>query len=242
MRTGGKILAEVLEMVEAAAKPGVTTLELDQLAEQYIVEHNATPSFKGYGKDTGNPFPATLCTSVNEELVHGIPSAEKILKSGDLLKVDVGVYFQGLHTDAARTMGVGKISAAAQKIMSVTEESFWEGIKCLKEGAKLSSYSKQVQKYIEKNGLAVVRNLVGHGVGKEIHEDPYVPNFYNRKYEDLVLKSGMTLALEPMVNAGGFETVLGHDGWIFKSKDGSLTAHYENTVVITKEGVEVLTI
>ncbi|TAK96179.1 type I methionyl aminopeptidase, partial [Patescibacteria group bacterium] len=163
-------------------------------------------------------------------------------KSGDLLKVDVGVYFQGLHTDAARTMGVGKISAAAQKIMSVTEESFWEGIKCLKEGAKLSSYSKQVQKYIEKNGLAVVRNLVGHGVGKEIHEDPYVPNFYNRKYEDLVLKSGMTLALEPMVNAGGFETVLGHDGWIFKSKDGSLTAHYENTVVITKEGVEVLTI
>ena len=190
----------------------------------------------------GNPFPATLCTSINSEIVHGIPSEKVILKEGDVLNIDIGMCYRGFHSDMARTFGVGKITAAAQKLIDVTRQSFWEGIKNLSAGKMLSQYSKAVQNYVEKNGFSVVRNLVGHGIGKNLHEDPSVPNFYNKKYNDVQLVAGITLALEPMVNEGTYETVLGSDGWVFKTKDGKLAAHYENTILITKKGVEVLTI
>lgn len=241
MREGGKILASVMEAVLTMIKPGVSSIELDKLAEKLIRKAGGKPAFKGYG-GPHNPFPGTLCVSVNDEVVHGFPLKEKIFKTGDVVKIDVGMTFKGMNTDMARTMSVGKVDNKSKKLIRATEESFWQGIGCLKEGAKLSDYSKKAQKYIESQGFSVVRNLVGHGIGKEVHEDPQIPNYYNRKFSDLTLEAGMTLALEPMVNAGGFETMLGHDGWVFKTKDGSLSAHYENTVLITKEGVEVLTV
>lgn len=242
LREGGKILASVMEAVLAMVKLGVKASELDALAEKMIREKGGTPAFKGYGEETGRPFPASICYSVNDEVVHGIPTSDKIIKKGDLVKIDIGLAFRGMNTDMARTMAVGKVSSQARKLIEVTEESFWQGIKCFKEGARLSDYSKKTQNYVEKKGFSVVRNLVGHGIGKEVHEDPQIPNFWSRKFQDIELKAGMVLALEPMVNAGSFETQLGHDGWVFRTKDGNLSAHYENTVLITKEGVEVLTV
>lgn len=241
MREGGKILASVMDAVLDIIKPGVNSLELDELAEKMIREKGGIPAFKGYG-GPANPFPATLCVSFNDEVVHGIPKKDKIIKAGDVVKIDVGMTFQGMNTDMARTVAVGNVDEQARKLIRVTEESFWEGIKCLKAGSKLSEYSRKTQNHIEKNGFSVVRNLVGHGIGEEVHEDPQIPNYYNRKFMDVTLESGMTLALEPMVNAGALETVLGHDGWVFKTQDKSLSAHYENTILIMKEGVEVLTV
>lgn len=240
MREGGKILASVMEAVLAMIAPGVNALELDSLAEKMIWESGGVPAFKGYG-GPHNPFPATLCVSFNDEVVHGVPSKNKIIKEGDVVKIDVGMTFKGMNTDMARTVAVGKVSQKTKALIRVTEESFWEGTSCLKAGGKLSEYSKKVQAYVEKNNFSIVRNLVGHGIGEEVHEDPQIPNYYNRKFMDVILEPGMTLALEPMVNAGHFETQLGHDGWVFKTKDKSLSAHYENTILVTIEGVEVLT-
>lgn len=248
MRAGGQILAGIMQEIGENIAPGKNTWELDKLAEKLVFANGSTPAFKGYGKETGNPFPATICASINDELVHGTPDKNRILKDGDLLKVDIGMNYKGLNLDMARTFLVGNAdlrsarNKKALKLIEVTGQSFWEGIKKLGPGKKLSDYSKAAQKYIESQGFSVVRNLVGHGIGKELHEDPQIPNYYNRKYKDYELKPGMTLAFEPMVNAGGYETELGSDGWVFKSKDGSLTAHYENTVLITDTGVEVLTI
>lgn len=242
MREGGRILAEIMGKIAAEIAPGKNTLDLDKLSEKLVFASGGEPAFKGYGRETGHPFPATICASLNDEVVHGVPSREKILKSGDVFKVDIGLKYQGLNLDMARTFLIGKARAQAKKLAQVTEQSFWEGIKRLGPGKKLSDYSKAVQKYVESQGFSVVRNLVGHGIGQELHEDPQIPNYYNRKYKDEILAPGMTLALEPMVNAGGYETELSHDGWVFKSRDGSLTAHYENTILITDSGVEVLTI
>jgi len=241
MREGGKILAQILEEVAKKIAPGVNTLELDKLAEELIFARGGRPAFKNYGEENGNPFPATICASVNDQVVHGIPSEKVILKEGDILKIDIGMVKDGYCSDMARTYPVGKISVEAQKLIAVTEQSFWEGVKELRNGGRLSDYSKAVQNYVEKNGFSVVRNLVGHGIGKDLHEDPYIPNFWNRKQEDEKLKAGMTFALEPMVNVGGFETILGHDGWVFKTLDGKLSAHYENTVLITEGEPEILT-
>jgi methionyl aminopeptidase len=242
MREGGKILAEIMRKIEENIAPGKNTLELDKLAQELVFAHGGLPSFKGYGADTGNPFPATICASINSEIVHGIPAQNKILKSGDIFKVDIGMKYKNMHTDMARSFAVGKCSDQTLKLIEVTEKSFWEGVKKMGSGKMLSEFSKAAQKIVEKNGFSVVRNLVGHGVGHELHEDPQIPNYYNKKYQDFELKTGMTLALEPMVNTGGFETKLGHDGWVFVTKDGSLSAHYENTILITEKGVEVLTI
>ena len=242
MREGGKILAGIMAEIGRNVAPGKNTLEIDKLAEELLIARGGKPSFKGYGEDMGNPFPATICASVNSEVVHGIPSKDKILKDGDIFKVDIGMIYKGLHTDMARTFPVGEISEEARELMKVTEQSFFEGIGKMGPGKKLSDYSKTVQKYVEGQGFSVIRNLVGHGIGKELHEDPQVPNYYNRKFQDFDLAHGMTFALEPMVNAGKFETKLGHDGWTFVTKDGSLSAHYENTILITESGVEVLTI
>lgn len=242
MREGGKILAGIMEKIAREVASGKNTQELDKLAEELVFASDGSPSFKGYGGDAGREFPATICASVNSEVVHGIPAKDKVLKAGDILKIDIGIKYKGLHTDMARTFAIGEISSEAKKLMAVTEQSFWEGVKNIGPEKKLSEYSRAVQKYVEANGFSVVRNLVGHGVGKGLHEDPQIPNYYNKKYQDVKLAPGMALALEPMVNAGGFETILGHDGWVFKTKDGSLSAHYENTILITEKGIEVLTI
>jgi methionyl aminopeptidase len=241
MREGGKKLAAIMDELIKIARPGISTLEIDKLAEKLVFDNGGKPSFKGYGGDTERGFPATICASINSEVVHGIPSEKIILQDGDVFKIDIGMEYEGFHTDMARTITIGNVGKQASKLMEVTEKAFWAGIKKLKAGKYLSEYSKEVQKYVEGEGFSVVRNLVGHGIGREVHEDPQIPNYYNKKYQEVKLQTGMTLALEPMVNAGGFETVLGHDGWVFKTKDGSMSAHYENTVLITNNGVEVLT-
>jgi methionyl aminopeptidase len=242
MRKGGKRLAQVMKELGDNVRAGMNTWELDKLAEKLVFSIGGKPSFKGYGADSGRPFPATICASVNSEVVHGIPKKNAILQKGDILKIDIGMCYKGFHTDMARIFAVGEINAETKKLIETTQQSFWEGIKKLKAGKFLNVYSKKVQKFVEKNGFSVVRNLVGHGIGKKVHEDPQIPNYYNKKYQDIKLAAGMTLAFEPMVNAGRFDTILGHDGWVFKTKDGSLSAHYENTVVITDKGVEVFTI
>jgi len=242
MRRGCKALAEIMAEIEKAIAPGKNTLELDKLAEELILIRGGKPAFKNYGAESGRPFPATICSSVNDEIVHGIPNEKIIIKEGDIFKVDIGMIYEGYFSDMARSFAVGKISSKAQKLIEVTEQCFWEGLKNLRDGGKLSDYSKAVQKFVEKNGFSVVRNLVGHGIGKNLHEDPCIPNFWNRSQKEENVKKGMTFALEPMVNIGGLETILGNDGWVYKTSDGSLSAHYENTVLITNGEPEVLTI
>jgi len=242
MREGGQIMAKIMAEVGKAIAPGKNTLELDKLAEKLVFANGGTPAFKGYEGGMGSPYPATACISINSEVVHGIPKKNVILKNGDLVKIDLGMKYENMFTDMARMFLVGNASVEVKKIKEAAEQSFWEGIKNLREGSMLSDYSKAVQKYVEANGFSVVRNLVGHGVGQKLHEDPIIPNYYSRRCEDYRLESGITLALEPMINAGTFETVLGKDGWIFQTQDGKLSGHYENTVLITKDGVEVLTI
>ena len=241
MREGGKKLAEIMKELEGNVRIGKNTLDLDKLAEKLVFSIGGKPAFRGYQNGDTKPYPATICASLNDEVVHGIPKKDVILKDGDLLKIDIGMKYKGMFTDMARTFAIGNVSQNTHKIIKITEQSFWKGIKNLKAGKYLSDYSKTAQKHIEKNGFSVVRNLVGHGVGKELHEPPQVPNYYNNKYYDVKLEPGMTLALEPMVNEGGFETILGKDGWVFKTKDGKLSAHYENTILITDRGIEVLT-
>jgi methionyl aminopeptidase len=240
MRRAGKALAAVMAEIEKEVRPGIDTLQLDKLAEELVLRCGGKPAFKGYG-DPKNAFPATLCTSVNDEIVHGIPHENVVLNEGDILKVDIGLQLDGFFADMARTFAVGKVSVEAEKLIEATVRSFWKGVKNLRAGAMLSTYSKAVEKHVISQGFSVVRNLVGHGIGTELHEEPQIPNYYEHGYRDLQLKAGMTLALEPMVNEGEYKTVLGSDGWVFKTADGKLSAHYENTIAITKDGIEVLT-
>ena len=241
MRAGGKILAGIMQKLSELVVVGKNTLEIDQLAEKFIVEIGGMPVFKGYGKEFGNPFPATICASINESIVHGIPSEKMVLKDGDIMKIDIGMRYQGMITDMARTFAVGKISEEAQKIMDVTRESLNVGIEKIQTGKSLSEYSLAVQKYVEMQGFSVVRDLVGHGVGKKLHEDPYIPNYFSKKNKDVVLREGMTLALEPMVNVGTCKIRLASDKWTYVTEDGKLSAHFEDTVLVTKNGVEILT-
>lgn len=240
MRKAGHALAEIMRELEKEIKPGIDTLQLDKLAEELVFAHGGKAAFKGYG-DKRNPFPATICASINGEVVHGIPSSSIVLNEGDILKIDIGIEIDGYFSDMARTFAIGKISSEAKKLIEITEKSFWKGIKNLKEGANLSEYSKTVQKIVESAGFSVVKNLVGHGIGKNLHEDPQIPNYFEYGFRDVVLEKGMTLALEPMVNEGDYKTVLGKDEWVFSTADGKLSAHYENTILITEKGVEVLT-
>lgn len=235
-------MAGIMDKIGEKVVSGTDTKTLDKLAEELVFASGGVPAFKGYGAETGNPFPATICTSINSEVVHAIPSEKVILKNGDILKVDIGMKYEGMFTDMTRTFSVGEISQEAQELIDVAEGCFWAGIKNLKAGVMLSDYSKAVQKYVESHGFSVVRNLVGHGIGQELHEDPYVPNYYDKKYQDIRLVAGMALALEPMVNAGKHNTILGEDGWVFVTRDGSLSAQYENTIIITESGVEVVTV
>jgi methionyl aminopeptidase len=240
MRKAGKMLASVMHKLESQVRAGVSTMQIDKLAEELILAAGGSPAFKGYGGGK-NPFPATICASINDEVVHGIPSDSRILEDGDIFKIDIGIEIDGFYSDMARTFAVGEISDEAKKLIEITEKSFWKGIKNLKAGAMLSEFSKTAQKTVEDAGFSVVKNLVGHGIGKNLHEDPQVPNYFEKGFRDLVLEEGMTLALEPMVNVGTHLTELGSDGWVFLTADRKLSAHYENTILITEKGVEVLT-
>ncbi len=243
MREGGKILFEIMKKLEKKIVPGVATLELDKLANRLVFEANGQPAFLGYGKESGNPFPATICASFNDEVVHGIPTEERILEEGDLLKIDIGMRYKGMVTDMARTFIIGRGSREAQKMKDTVQEALHIGLSGLSSGIRLSHYGRSVQKFVQSKGFSVIRELVGHGVGKEVHEDPYIFNFWSEgeNNDDIILEPGMTLAFEPMINAGEPGIKLAQDGWAYKTKDGSLSAHWEDTVVVTENGIEVLT-
>lgn len=235
MRKAGRIVAETLLLLEEKIKPGITTAELDKVAEEFITKHGAKPSFKGlYG------FPSSLCISVNEQVVHGIPGNYKI-KDGDIVSVDCGAFIDGFHGDAARTFPIGEVTNDAKKLIDVTKESFFRGIKHAKEGNRLGNISHEIQNYIEAAGFSVVRDFVGHGIGRKLHEDPDVPNF-GREGKGAKLLNGMVLAIEPMVNMGSWKLKTLSNGWTVVTADSKLSAHYENTVAILPDGPEILTL
>jgi methionyl aminopeptidase len=239
MREACRIVAEVLRLIGQQVRPGVTTGELDSAAEQYIRSRGGIPAFKGYGP-SDNPFPATLCTSVNEEVVHGIPG-RRVLTDGDIVSVDVGVLKDGWYGDAARTFAVGTISAETQRLLRVTEESLNLGIGAMRSGNRVHDISSAVQVHVEEAGFSVVRDLCGHGVGKDLHEEPSVPNF-GKRGTGAALVDGMTLAIEPMVNAGGWQVKVLEDGWTVVTKDGKPSAHFEHTVALVNGRPEILTL
>ncbi len=236
MRESGRILANVLEELEAFVRPGISTLDIDKKCAEIIKGYHCIPSFLNY-----NGYPASVCTSVNSEVVHGIPNKNRILREGDIISLDCGVIYQGFHSDAARTVAVGEISKEARKLIEITEKSFYEGIKYAKAGHHLHEISEAIQTYVEANGFSVVRDLVGHGIGRELHEEPQIPNF-RQKRRGPKLEAGMTLAIEPMVNAGRYDVYWEDDDWTVVAADGSLSAHYENTVLITDGEPELFTI
>jgi len=234
MAVAGRIVVEVLEEIRNIVAPDVTTLELDKFAESYIKSKGASPAFKGY-----RGFPASICTSINEQVVHGIPSSER-LREGDILSIDIGVYYNGFYGDAALTLTVGEVSEDARKLLSVTEKSLYLGIEKAVAGNRLFDISSAIQNQAESEGFSVVRSFVGHGIGRELHEDPQIPNL-GRQGEGPMLKEGMTLAIEPMVNAGTWDVEILDDGWTAVTKDKSLSAHFEHTVAITSNGPVILT-
>lgn len=237
LRRANVIVAEVLQKLKEEVAPGVTTLELDALAEDLTYKKKAQPAFKGYTM-AGRVYPRALCTSVNEEIVHGIPS-NRSLREGDIVGLDFGVIYDGFYGDAAITVGIGKVSDEAKRLMQITEEALYKGIEQLQEGKRLGDLSWAVQRTVESAGFSVVRVFVGHGIGKKLHEEPPVPN-YGEPDRGLRLREGMVLAIEPMVNAGGAEVEIKEDGWTAVTRDGRLAAHFEHSVAITKNGPFIL--
>ncbi len=233
MRDACKITRDVLELLEDRIQVGMTTRELDAIAFEYITRCGAKPAFLGYGG-----FPGSVCISIDEQVVHGFPSDREI-KEGEIVSLDVGAYYNGFNGDAARSVYVGKISEEKKRLIDVTKESFFKGIEGISAGSALGDIGYQVQSFVEANGFSVVRDMVGHGVGRNLHEDPSVPN-YGRKGTGIRLRSGMTIAVEPMVNMGTYEVII--DGWKCVTKDGKPSAHYENTILIKDDGVEILTL
>ncbi len=245
MRAGGKILAQIFKQLSQAVRPGVSGFELDKLAEKLTKKHQVLPAFKGYIPDDlrgtkKHGFPAVICFSLNSEVVHGLPTKEKIIKEGDIVALDMGIKYQDFFLDKAITLVVGKTSGQAKKLIKVTEEVLNLAIKKIKPGIYLGDISSFIQKYVEQNGFSVVRDLTGHGIGKALHEEPAIFNF-GKPGTGPVLKEGMVLAIEPMVNAGGYKIKISSDGWTIFTVDNSLSAHFEETVAVTKNGYEVLT-
>lgn len=236
MRKSGELLAEVLLLLQDAVKPGVSTAQLDAVAERFITQNGAYPTFKGYAG-----FPAAICTSINDELLHGIPSKNRILQEGDIISIDAGVNYNGLNTDAARTFAVGKITPETEDLIKVTEDSFFKGLPFAKVGCRLYDISARIQQHIERNGYQVVTDYVGHGVGRELHEDPSIPN-YGKPGTGIRLREGMTLAVEPMVTQKSPAVRVLDDGWTVVARDTKCCAHYENTILITPDGPELLTL
>ncbi len=236
MRAAGKILEKVHENLGKELKPGMSTLDIDRLGEEIIKSYGCIPSFKNY-----NGYPASVCVSVNDEVVHGIPTKKRLIQEGDIVSLDIGVIYKGYHSDAARTHGIGEISQEAALLIERTRQSFFEGIKYAKEGNHLHEISNAIAAYAESFGYGVVRDLVGHGVGSRLHEDPQIPNF-TQKSRGIRLKAGMTLAIEPMINAGRYDVVWQEDNWTVVTQDGSLSVHYENTILVTSGEPEILTL
>lgn len=236
MRESCKILAEVHAKLGEAIRPGMSTLEINTLGEKLIRSYGCIPNFLNY-----NGYPASICVSVNDEVVHGIPSKNRILAEGDIVSLDAGLIHKGYHSDAARTHAVGRIDEEAQQLIKVTRQSFFEGIKYAKEGCHLYDISNAIDSYCSRFGYGVVRDLVGHGIGTSLHEEPQIPNFRQWR-RGIKLKAGMTLAIEPMINMGGWQVEWLDDDWTVVTSDGSLSAHYENTVLITKGEPEILTL
>jgi methionyl aminopeptidase len=236
MRESCRLLEIVHDELGKSIKPGITTYEINALGEKLIKNCGCIPNFKNY-----NGYPAAICVSVNDEVVHGIPSKKRYLQEGDIVSLDAGLIYKGYHSDAARTYAVGDITPEAKTLIEVTKQSFFEGIKFAREGCHLHEISAAISEYAESFGYGVVRDLVGHGIGTKLHEDPQIPNF-KQKNRGLRLQAGMTLAIEPMINAGTYEVEWLDDGWTVVTKDGSLSAHYENTVLITKGEPEILTL
>ena len=236
MRESGRILSVVHTELAKMIKPGISTLDIDKRCYEVIRDFGCIPSFLNY-----QGYPASVCVSVNDEVVHGIPNKNRILKDGDLVSLDAGVIYKGYHSDAARTVAVGEVSAEWKRLMDVTKQSFFEGIKYAKPGYRIGDISGAIQDYAESFGYSLVRELVGHGVGRELHEDPQVPNFRTKR-KGIRLEPGMTLAIEPMVNMGHYDVNWLDDGWTVVTADGSPSAHYENTILITDGEPELLTI
>ena len=232
----GRITGEALLKAREHIREGVSTYEIDKVIREYIERCGAKPSFLGYGG-----FPASACISINDEVIHGIPSKKRILKEGDIVKVDVGAFYKGFHGDSARTIAVGNISAEAEKLIRVTRESFFAGVANVKIGNRLGDVGSAIQKCVENEGFSVVRRYIGHGIGRELHEQPDVPN-YGTEGRGTRLCAGMALAIEPMVNIGGEQVLEMPDGWTVKTQDHSLSAHYENTVALTSDGVVITTL
>ena len=236
MRAAGKILAKVHENLGKELREGMSTLDIDHLGDDIIRSYGCIPSFKNY-----NGYPASVCVSVNNEVVHGIPTKKRRIREGDIVSLDIGVIYKGYHSDAARTHGIGEISEEAALLIERTRQSFFEGIKYAREGHHLHEISNAISAYAESFGYGVVRDLVGHGVGTHLHEDPQIPNFA-QKSRGVRLRAGMTLAIEPMINAGRFDVEWQDDNWTVVTQDGSLSAHYENTVLITSGEPEILSL
>ncbi|WP_053955665.1 type I methionyl aminopeptidase [Inediibacterium massiliense] len=234
MKEAGKIVAYTHEVVKEAIRPGITTKELDEIAEKEIKKHKAIPTFKGY-----NGFPASICASINEEVVHGIPGL-KTLKDGDIISIDIGALYKGYNGDSAKTHPVGKVSDEALRLIEVTKQSFYEGLKFCREGYRLSDISHAVQLYVENNGFSVVRDYVGHGIGQQMHEDPQIPNF-GPPGKGPRLQEGMTIAIEPMVNMGTHKVKVLQDNWTVITLDQKPSAHYEHSIAITKDDPIILT-
>ena len=236
MREAGRILAKTHEELAKNLRPGMSTWDIDHMGEEIIRSYGCIPSFKNY-----NGYPASICVSVNDEVVHGIPHKEHFLDEGDIVSLDAGVIYKGYHSDAARTYGIGEIDDDAKKLIEVTRQSFFEGIKFAKAGNHLNDISAAIQKYAESFGFGVVRDLVGHGIGSHLHEDPEIPNFA-RKRKGILLQPGMTLAIEPMITEGSYEVVWLDDDWTVMTEDGGCAAHYENTILITENEPEILSL
>lgn len=241
IRESCRIVAETLQLMKANVRVGVTTKELDQIAEDYILSNDAKAAFKGYSQGGSSiDYPASICSSVNEEVVHGIPGS-RVLKNGDIVSLDVGVYKNGYYGDAALSVAVGELTEEKKKLMDVTEKSLYKGIEEAQAGNHVYDISYAVQNYVETNGFSVVRDLCGHGVGKYLHEDPSIPNF-GKKGTGAKLKNGMTLAIEPMVNAGDYRVLTAQDGWTVLTRDGSPSAHFEHTILVSENKAEILTV
>ena len=235
MRHAGHLLEQVHDELASHIKPGISTKELDRIGEDMIRSMGCIPNFKNY-----QGFPASFCISLNDEVVHGIPSRQKIIQEGDLVKIDAGLIYKGYHSDAARTYAVGEVSPEAKQLMEVTKQSFFEGIEKAREGYRIGDISAQIQHYVENHGFSVLRGYCGHGIGSEMHEDPEIPNYVTSK-RGIRIKAGMCLAIEPMVCQFDYKYYIGDDDWAVIMRDGGLTAHYENTVLVTNGEPVILT-
>lgn len=234
MRTGGKYLAEILELLQEQIKPGMTTMDINDIAAAELKKRGVRPAFLGYGG-----FPGVICTSINEAMIHGIPSKDEVVKEGDVISLDFGVIHKGMITDAARTFTLGPVDEEVQLLIDRTKESFFKGIAVLEPGVDLAEYGRAVDEYVSEFPYGLIESFAGHGIGKQLHESPLVPNYATEDY--LALEEHMTFALEPMLSLGSPNVIEAEDGWTIFSEDYAMTAHYENTVIITSNGVEILT-